>query len=100
MYVSGKRMTAAGRVISEVTAHIFPATRFESRRHVTKTMPMHMKSLDTFFDSFIIQTPNKKWPPFRSRIKPNEHAGACTVNDQMKSWFYLTTGWHKRTVGR
>ena len=54
MYVRGNRITAAGSVMSDVTAHIFPAMRFDSKRHATKTMPMHMNNLDTVLDSLII----------------------------------------------
>ena len=57
MYVTGKRMTAAGRVMFSVTAQSFPATRFESKRHVTKMMPMHMNNLDTVFFSVILKSP-------------------------------------------
>jgi hypothetical protein len=60
MYVKGNRITAAGSVMSDVTAHILPAIRFESKRHETNTMPMHMNNLDTVLDSLIIFSPNKK----------------------------------------
>ena len=46
-----------------VTAHIFPAMRLESKRHDTKTMPMHMNNFDTVLDSLIIFSPNKKMTP-------------------------------------
>jgi hypothetical protein len=60
MYVRGKRITAAGSVMFSVTAHIFPAMRFESKRHDTKTMPVHMNNFDTVLDSLIILLQIKK----------------------------------------